>query len=207
MTTGTVGNVEFEWSTGDVGNVLSGLGEGEYIVTATSNPGCIRRDTFFLSTPPQIDIAFTSTFPSSCGANDGEIIAQITGGTPPLNFVQWNTGVAGSTLSNITEGTYTLTVVDILGCSITETFVLTDPSCTGVGAGFCDGGIVVNEIFQNGTTGASWIELLVVGDPSNPTAAVNLEGWIVDDNNGDYIRDSGPTSMTQGALGLSLIHI
>ena len=202
LTTGTVGNVEFEWSTGDVGNVLSGLGEGEYIVTATSNPGCIRRDTFFLSTPPQIDIAFTSTFPSSCGANDGEIIAQITGGTPPFNFVQWNTGVAGSTLSNITEGTYTLTVVDILGCSITETFVLTDPSCTGVGAGFCDGGIVVNEIFQNGTTGASWIELLVVGDPSNPTGAVNLEGWIVDDNNGDYIRDSGPTSMTQGALGL-----
>ena len=202
LTTGTVGSVEYIWSTGDVGNVLSGLAEGEYSVIATSSPGCVRFDTFQLSTPPQIDISFTHTLPSSCGANDGEIIAQITGGTPPLNFVQWNTGVAGSTLSNITEGTYTLTVVDILGCSITETFVLTDPSCTGVGAGFCDGGIVVNEIFQNGTTGASWIELLVVGDPSNPTAAVNLEGWIVDDNNGDYIRDSGPTSMTQGALGL-----
>ena len=71
-----------------------------------------------------------------------------------------------------------------------------------ISPGSCAGGIVVNEIFQDALTGASWIELLVVGDPANPTAAVNLRGWIVDDNNGDYVRDSGPSSMTQGALGL-----
>jgi len=202
VTTGTIGSVEYTWNTGDIGSVLSGLGAGEYSVVARSAGGCERRDTFILSAPPLIDVDFTHSLPSACGVNDGQIIAEITGGTPPYNFVQWNTGVSGDTLPNVTEGIYTLTVVDVLGCSTTEPFTLGDPDCdVSGGGGTCAGGIVVNEIFQDGTTGASWIELLVVGDPTDPTAAVNLLGWLVDDNNGDYIRDSGPSSMTQGALG------
>ena len=47
-------------------------------------------------------------------------------------------------------------------------------------------GIIVNEA-SNGTSGArEFYELLVVGSASNPTGAVDLDGWIVDDNNGDW---------------------
>ncbi|MEL6941487.1 MAG: hypothetical protein AAFO82_02375, partial [Bacteroidota bacterium] len=50
------------------------------------------------------------------------------------------------------------------------------------------GGLIINEI-SNGPTGitpnnrAEYVELLVIGAASDPTAPVNLEGWIIDDNN------------------------
>ncbi len=46
------------------------------------------------------------------------------------------------------------------------------------------GSLFVNEFSgTNGSGEAEWIELVVVGDPANPTAPVDLEGWIIDDNN------------------------
>lgn len=58
---------------------------------------------------------------------------------------------------------------------------------TGVGP-FCpeDGGLMINEV-SNGPTAADslaeYIEFLVVGDPEDPFAPVDISGWIIDDNN------------------------
>lgn len=47
-------------------------------------------------------------------------------------------------------------------------------------------GLIVNEASQ-GTSGAKeFYEFVVVGDAANPTASINLDGWIFDDNNGDW---------------------
>ncbi len=46
------------------------------------------------------------------------------------------------------------------------------------------GGLIINEI-SNGTGVAEYFELVVLGDPNNPLAPVNLEGYIIDDNNID----------------------
>lgn len=47
-------------------------------------------------------------------------------------------------------------------------------------------GLIVNEA-SNGTSGAKeFYELMVVGDASSPTGAVNAHNWIIDDNNGDW---------------------
>ena len=43
------------------------------------------------------------------------------------------------------------------------------------------GAVFINEMYNDGSI--EYLELLVVGDPSSPTAPVNLEGWIIDDNN------------------------
>jgi len=46
------------------------------------------------------------------------------------------------------------------------------------------GSLFVNEFSGTNASGEpEWIEFVVVGDPANPTAPVNLEGWIIDDNN------------------------
>ncbi len=43
---------------------------------------------------------------------------------------------------------------------------------------------MINEISQGpGGVGGEYIEFVVVGDPSDPTAPVDISGWIVDDNN------------------------
>lgn len=49
--------------------------------------------------------------------------------------------------------------------------------------GQCDqlkGSVIVNEVWNDYIT--EFIELVVVGDPANPSDPVNLEGWIIDDN-------------------------
>lgn len=43
---GTSGNVGFAWSNGATTQNITGLNPGTYIATATSNIGCVRRDTF-----------------------------------------------------------------------------------------------------------------------------------------------------------------
>lgn len=61
------------------------------------------------------------------------------------------------------------------------------------------GGIIINE-FSNGPSGSKeWVELLVVGDPTNPSANVDLAGWIFDDNNGDFEGSTG-TGVATGYL-------
>lgn len=47
-------------------------------------------------------------------------------------------------------------------------------------------GLIINEI-SNGTTGTQeYYELVVIGSSSNPLGNVDLGGWIIDDNNGDF---------------------
>ena len=45
-----------------------------------------------------------------------------------------------------------------------------------------DGMVIVNEVGNLGHN-AEYVELLVVGNPSNPRAPVNMTDWILDDNN------------------------
>ena len=46
------------------------------------------------------------------------------------------------------------------------------------------GGIIINEVSQGPTGGFSeYIEYIVVGAPADPTAPVDITGWITDDNN------------------------
>jgi|GEM_PF-5619142 len=61
--------------------------------------------------------------------------------------------------------------------------------------------MIVNE-FSNGPSGAKeWVELLVIGDPLDPTAPVDLTGWIFDDNNGDFEGSTG-TGLAPGHIRL-----
>lgn len=53
---------------------------------------------------------------------------------------------------------------------------------------FCHqgGGLIINEISNGPTTGSAnmeYVEMVVTPDPDNPTAPVDLTGWILDDNN------------------------
>lgn len=70
--------------------------------------------------------------------------------------------------------------------------------CDPPAAGCDGGGLLINE-FSNGASGAQeYIELVVVGDPSNPLATVDLSNWIIDDNNGDF----GTSGVARGYVRL-----
>ena len=63
------------------------------------------------------------------------------------------------------------------------------------------GGLVINEASNGSAGGEEWVELLVIGDPANPTDPVNVDGWIIDDNNGEFEGTTG-TGLLTGHLFL-----
>ncbi|MEL7189661.1 MAG: hypothetical protein AAGK17_08945 [Pseudomonadota bacterium] len=47
-------------------------------------------------------------------------------------------------------------------------------------------GLILNEVSQGTSGSKEFYEFVVVGNAANPTASINLNGWIIDDNNGDW---------------------
>ena len=78
---------------------------------------------------PTSDLAVEATLrPPSCpGDADGGIAVRGTRGQRPLVF-QWSDGTRDSVRTALRAGDYTLTVTDADGCTITETYTLTDPA-------------------------------------------------------------------------------
>lgn len=69
-------------------------------------------------------ISFVPSYPSNSTAADGAIAVEVSGGAAGYTY-QWNNGSTNADLNNIGVGTYTLTVTDDLGCSITRSIELT----------------------------------------------------------------------------------
>lgn len=104
--------------------IFTGLQAGTYTVRVYDNP----RDqcgyiTITLTEPDSLRVDSTIK-PVTCkGGQDGEIRVTITGGTTPYTLLwQGADGTplpqTGSTLSNLAEGTYSLTVTDANGCTL-----------------------------------------------------------------------------------------
>src|SRR5690606_7894655 len=79
--------------------------------------------------PAVEDLVITADIvPIACfGESTGGINLTVTGGIAPYSFL-WNTGATTQNLSDLPAGTYTVTVTDDAGVSLTQSFVLTDPA-------------------------------------------------------------------------------
>jgi hypothetical protein len=104
--------------TGVTFNNLSG---GTHIITVTDADGCARTSNIVVPFSQPLTYSLVNT---SCGSgNSGKITAFITSGEPPFTF-NWSTNVPNNPqsiqVSGLTAGTYSLTVVDNNGCSLTR---------------------------------------------------------------------------------------
>lgn len=122
-----LGNV-VETASSSTPYTFTGLAEGSYFITATDADGCVVTGTTTLTEPTELQIQ-TSSLPILCnGGSTGQAsVDVISGGTPPYAPVTWDNGQSGNTISNIPAGTYIATVIDNLGCVVSQTFTLTDP--------------------------------------------------------------------------------
>ncbi len=83
--------------------------------------GCIT-----ITQPPVIVCNPVVTDVSCAGLNDGSIQMICTGGTPPFDYF-WSDGQSSPTASGLSAGAYTVTVVDINGCSSQSIFFINEP--------------------------------------------------------------------------------
>jgi gliding motility-associated-like protein len=108
----------FDWKNGYNKDTASNLCTGIYDILVKDMAHCTKRVFPIIRTPlPLIFSEIEMIQPNCYGFNDGKIIAHICGGTPPYRFY-WD-GVKGNdSLTNLTEGTYHLKVIDTNDCEI-----------------------------------------------------------------------------------------
>jgi hypothetical protein len=106
----------YQWSNGATTEDISGLAAGTYSVTVTSFDGCALSQVVTIQEPAVLTSTVSST-PEMLGA-DGTATVVPAGGNGAYAYL-WSNGQTGSTATNLTAGTYQVTVTDSLGCTTT----------------------------------------------------------------------------------------
>ncbi|MEY3398399.1 MAG: hypothetical protein RL220_993 [Bacteroidota bacterium] len=116
---------------------ISDLLPGEYCVIVTDATGCTGESCIVIIQTQELIITdedismYACNFPVSCnGACDASISIEIAGGVAPFTF-SW-TGPDGYTsdqqnISGLCAGQYTLTITDAVGCTIIDSYNITQP--------------------------------------------------------------------------------
>jgi hypothetical protein len=106
----------YAWSNGGNTQTISNLASGTYTVTVTSSNGCTgtASATVGASTPITVTISVVNT---TCGLNNGSATANPSGGSGYT--YAWSNGGNTQTISNLSPGTYTVTVTATGNCTAT----------------------------------------------------------------------------------------
>ncbi len=108
-----------QWSSGQTISKITNLTAGTYTLTLTDANGCVETTTYTVNSPTPIQLNLVATgLDCNSGNNGGQIVANATGGTLPYTYT-WSTRGTTDTLSNLSVGTYCLTLTDANGCSLT----------------------------------------------------------------------------------------
>ena len=110
------------WSNGQTTVTAAGLSPGTYTVTATNNSGCSATASVIIE-----GFTVSANVINSCANNTGTITTTLKGGKSPFNYI-WNNAATTSAISNLSAGSYTVTVTDSTGCNISNSFTVINSS-------------------------------------------------------------------------------
>ena len=158
--TGGIAPFTYTWSHGvTTGNAtLNNLNAGIYNVTITDANGCSASApvSVTIGQPAAIVVSNVNTTHVSCfGQNNGSLTVSASGGVAPYTYT-WSNGQSGATISNLTHGTYTVTVKDANNCTKSESFAITQP-------GFLNPPAAANQSFCSGQN-AMLSDLIISGN-------------------------------------------
>ena len=115
------------WNTGATGLTINDLYSGKYMAIVTDARGCEATAVAKVVAPIDFSIRETVKDPVCYQSSNGSISIDLIGGTAPFSY-QWSTGARTKDIVNLSSGIYNLVVTDSYGCSLSESFELTDPA-------------------------------------------------------------------------------
>lgn len=110
--------------TSESGYTFTNLAGGVYVVTISDSTGCTFSETYTVDFSNNIDFILVGENPTA--GNNGSINSFITTGEPEFTW-EWSTNVGGQTgltVTNLSAGTYSLSITDSDGCSKTKNITL-----------------------------------------------------------------------------------
>ena len=120
------------WSNSSTVDSAAGLGAGTTWLLLTDANGCTASDTITITQPAPLNVNATITsnfngYNISCfGENDGQANVTATGGNGYYNYL-WSNNDNNALALGLSAATYSVTVTDSLGCSVSDTVSLTQP--------------------------------------------------------------------------------
>jgi hypothetical protein len=128
------GAAPYDYSLDGIQNVIdttlsavtfTNVASGQHTITVTDATGCTQTTQVYINESEPLDFTLYST---SCGeGSDGTLTALISTGTPPFTF-DWSSNVQTNPqqiqVTGLTADTYSLTVVDSVGCSLTRSALI-----------------------------------------------------------------------------------
>jgi hypothetical protein len=155
---GTPGYI-YLWSNGETTATIDSLPPGVYAVTVTDQSFCEVVIDIEINAPPALVLELIAIAETSNGAQDGQINAVVSGGTPDY-FYEWNTGSTDTIISGLAPDLYFLTVLDSNGCMTVDSARVNSFDCENI------------EVMTNGdftvcpgdSTGSIQIEEIVGGE-------------------------------------------
>jgi len=176
----------YTWSNGVSGQFVNGLAVGTYNVTVTGTDGCSVDSSVQVLNPDPFKLSDVKTFEPTCvGKADGRIVITPVGGTAPYTITWENSTQTGTSLVNISKGTYRFNLVDANKCPtysqeitlvdapeiIVDLSAITEVSCY---VGSQDGKATATARYSNGRPGTFDFEW-----SSGESQAASLSGTAV----------------------------
>lgn len=126
------GNTPFTyvWSAnanGQTTQTATGLLAGTYTVTVTDNDGCVTIDDVIVSQNSSIALTINGSDVTCYSGQDGMATATASGGTPPFQYI-WSNAQTTIVATNLTVGTYTVSVSDATSCIRIESITINEPN-------------------------------------------------------------------------------
>ncbi|WP_295233164.1 T9SS type A sorting domain-containing protein, partial [uncultured Chryseobacterium sp.] len=135
----------FNWGGGVTTEDRTGLAAGTYTVIITDANGCTATVNAVVTQPTALSASVTQTNVLCNGGSTGAATVTVTGGTAPYTYSWSPSGGTAATASGLAAGTYTVTVTDANGCTLTRTVTLTQSSAVS-------GTTVVTNVACNGAS-------------------------------------------------------
>ena len=122
----------YTWSTTPIqhtATTTASLPSGTYTVNITDNTGCTGSTTMTLANPVAIT-ATVNTSPTTCTGSTGSATVT-TSGLAPYTYT-WSNSATTQTISNLAQGSYSVTLTDANTCTVTATGTVSTAGFTWV---------------------------------------------------------------------------
>ena len=179
------------WSpSGGNAPTATGLCPGVYTCNVSDSNNCTTSYSITITEPSALSTTASHTDVSCNAACNGTATVNPSGGTPGYTYAWSPSGGNAATANNLCAGNYTCLITDLNGCTLSQTFLITEPTpLTVSSAGFnvtcygvCDGQVVA--IPSGGTPNYTFAWSTGCANPSCPNICAGTYSVIVTDMNG-----------------------
>jgi hypothetical protein len=190
------GSINYTWSDGSNGEVLTSAAPGLYSVIATDGNGCSTSESVIIQgfASPVVNPIVSDAV--CFGSSTGTITLDITASSA-IQLVEWSNGSFSTDLTSVASGSYNYTVHDANGCETVGTVVVNEPSevqLSAVVAGFDGGASGAIDLSVNGAAGYSFLW-------SNGETTEDITGLLPGDYTVTLTNDAGCTASLTVVVG------